>query len=116
MSGGHLAFVIPTDPTKAPQQVTVCGLEELQKRVGGYIQFIPVDRPDVALYCNEEGKIHGLAPNPRATAAFRRYLSEGDYLAGPVVVAGQDPDTGDLIDLPEDVQKTFRFIVEEVFA
>ncbi len=39
-------------------------LEAMQKIVGGYIEAVyPFDDPDVALVCNEEGKLEGLTPN-----------------------------------------------------
>ena len=39
-------------------------LESMQKIVGGYIEAVyPFDDPDVALVCNEEGKLEGLTPN-----------------------------------------------------
>lgn len=113
---GFVAYVIPTDISKPPKEVHVRGLNELQKRVGGYIELIPQDRDDVTVYCNEQGKIEGLAPNPRATVAFGRYLQEGDLLVGPVIITGHDPETGDLTDLPEDVQETFRLIIREVYG
>ena len=69
-------------PAPDPEGEDGYTLDQLQKIVGGYIQIIPSnDGRDVVL--NEEGKLMGLEPNPRATAMVS--LFPGDYLAGNVL-------------------------------
>ena len=58
-------------------------LQELQKIVGGYIEKVWGNKDNTAIaYCNEEGKIHKLPPNEKATQAIRM---EHDTLVGNVV-------------------------------
>lgn len=76
-----MAYIIRTDGTiehigKQPK------LEALQKAVGGYIEYVPCDGPLGFMYCNEEGKLMGLPPNPKAT----RMIDFHDIIAGDVVV------------------------------
>lgn len=79
-------------------------LETLQAAVGGNIEAIEV-APLVTAYVNEEGKYACLDENGdvevnrRATIAMRSRLFEGDFIAGPMVVAGFNPMTGEHRDL-----------------
>lgn len=96
------ALLIPADPT--PQrEITVAGLDDLQALVGGYIQTIPYPgRRDVVPYFNEDGKLHGLPPNARATQLLAWALFPDDVIAGDCVLTGTTPD-GALADLPADL-------------
>jgi hypothetical protein len=69
-------------------------LPDLQKAVGGYIEQVPgfhcylvegVPMPCVAL-CNEEGKLHNLPLNEKATRLWRQQWRTTDVLVGDVVV------------------------------
>ena len=56
--------VIIVKPFTQPYTKEIKGdLESMQAVVGGYIQAIYPFDDDVALVCNEEGKINGLMPN-----------------------------------------------------
>ena len=57
--------VIIVKPFTNPYVATIKGdLESMQAIVGGYIEAVyPFDDPDVALVCNEEGKLEGLTPS-----------------------------------------------------
>ena len=57
--------VIIVKPFTNPYVKEIKGdLESMQEVVGGYIQAIyPFDDKEVALICNEEGKIYDLTPN-----------------------------------------------------
>lgn len=80
-------------------------LAALQQQVGGYIEGIGPDWDHPAQwrgYCDEEGKVKGLAPNPVATslaAAFGWQRLPGDVLCGPVIFLGEDAG-GDVADVP----------------
>lgn len=79
-----------------PEEVEVSDeneLDDLQRYVGGWIEYVPTNE-DVTLYCNEEGKIEGLPPNPLATSLFGSLLMPGDYLAGDVILLGPIDDEG----------------------
>ena len=47
-------------------------LEQLQRAVGGYIEAVPGTRSRA--YCNEEGRLRGLAFNRRASLRFQQML------------------------------------------
>ena len=57
--------VIIVKPFTNPYVANIKGdLESMQKIVGGYIEAVyPFDDEEIALVCNEEGKINGLMPN-----------------------------------------------------
>lgn len=94
-------FIIPADPDIAIQQteLTLHDLNRRQEIVGGYIEAVNLAEPAATLYINEEGKLHGLGVNVRATAlvwmhnpAFRNVdIICGDaLLIGPPDRAGED--------------------------
>ena len=69
-------------PAPKPEGTDGYTLAQLQEIVGGYIECIPSnDGRTVVL--NEEGKLKGLSPNPKATALVS--LFPGDYLVGDVL-------------------------------
>ena len=57
--------VLIVEPMKAPYTAEIDGsLESMQNIVGGLIQVIyPFDDPEIALVCNDEGKLMGLPLN-----------------------------------------------------
>ena len=74
--------VIYKEPGKGPQIRTIDNsLGGFQGLVGGYIQVVNVES-DVALICNEEGKLLGLDPNIYINGI-------GDTVVGPVILAGR---------------------------
>jgi hypothetical protein len=77
-------------------------LQDLNALVGGYIEAIGL-WPEVTAYLNEEGKLDGMLPNRRATqlARFTQAIMPDDYIAGPLVVIGFDPETGENRDIPD---------------
>ena len=65
-------------PGKAPEEVEIdSGLSALQEQVGGYIEQICAFEDEVAVICNEEGKLDRL----------------------PLNRAIYDPDTGEMVDI-----------------
>ena len=85
----------------------------LRKAVKGYIEvvklFIPkglyhTERQILSLWCNEEGKLNGLAVNSRACRLVRSYsrLRSDDNLHGNVIITGGVDDTGDSLGLTEE--------------
>ncbi len=66
-------------------------LNEFQRIVGGYIEPLALDSSKVTIYCNEEGKVHGLP----ATAL----ISNGDMIAGSFVILGPVDDEGETLPL-----------------
>lgn len=120
---GFVALVIPVD---GPVQTIRLGndgdaLSTLQAAVGGFIEAVPL--PDfikgsdrATCYVNEEGKYTPECQyNPRGTDFMVPGvgLMWGDYIAGSLVVAGFDPETGSNADLPEPVAARVRLIERE---
>lgn len=93
----------------------------LQGLVGGWIEAVPVPSfvtgaDEASAYVNEEGKLEGLGPNMRATDFMVPGvgLHWGDYIAGPFVLAGFDPETGENApDVPDGVERRARLIERE---
>jgi hypothetical protein len=97
-------------------------LEQLQALVGGgCIQAVPIpefaDRTGQSTgYVNDEGKFRAdLEPNMRATDFMVPGvgLLYGDYVAGPFLLCGFDPETGDQAELPPTVRARARHIEAE---
>jgi hypothetical protein len=95
-------------------------LTQLQELVGGMIEALPL--PDfiagadaATAYVNEEGKLVGLEPNMRATDFMVPGvgLFWNDYIAGPFVLCGFDPRTGEHAELPAPVAARARLIEQE---
>ena len=64
-------------------------LEEVQKLVGGYIEFVYSDG-DIQIICNEEGKLRELPINEEATNYWFNLMTPStftnDFLVGDVVI------------------------------
>lgn len=59
----------------------------LYNAVGGYIEAVTF--PDSIMWINEEGKIHGLPVNTRATAFFQDHFGPCDVIMGNAVLTGR---------------------------
>ena len=114
------ALVIPVDGPV--QTVELDGsLEQLQALVGGLVQALPVPEficatGGATAYVGDESKFDpDCAPNMRATDFLVPGvgLVWGDYVAGPMIVAGFDPRTGNHAPLPAAVKQRVRLIEQE---
>ncbi len=78
--------ILFVEPNKAAVADTIPNtLEDLQKKVGGYIEAIYPFEDEVALICNEEGKINGSQLN----RALRNEDNDVvDIIAGSIFVVG----------------------------
>ena len=87
--------VLIVEPEKAPYAAEIpTGLESLQKQVGGLIQALYLS--DVALICNDEGKLIGL---PWNRPLFDEDGNLYDIIAGTFLVVGlTEDDFGSLTD------------------
>jgi len=105
------ALVIPVDPSLPTRVEAVDGLADYQRLVGGYIEAAPLDREDVTMFINEEGKVLNLDRNARADQLWGTLLPSGripgDYIAGDAVLIGYDEETGEHVDVPDDVLTSF---------
>lgn len=98
--------VIIVQPFKKPYLSRIKGdLESMQNVVKGYIQAIyPFEDEEIALICNEEGKINDLTPN--------RYLfNEGgepiDIICGNFFLCSAPFDSENFEDIPEHLIKKY---------
>lgn len=73
-------------------------LEDMQKAVGGYIQAMYPYEDEVALICNEEGKIEGLPLN-RIIPEMR------DIIAGDFFICGLGEE--DFTSIPEEYEDKY---------
>jgi len=99
------------------------GLETLQKLVGGYVEAISLppfikDGGKATAYIHEEGKYEYPGQdgvNWRATDYMVPGIGlfHGDWIAGPMILAGFDPSTGEHAELPESVIRRARVIERE---
>jgi len=73
--------VLIVEPGKAPYESTTANtLEGFQGIVGGSIEYVGLDE-NTGLFCNEEGKLLGLAGNRNIN---------GDIIAGAFLICGDD--------------------------
>lgn len=92
--------VIIVKPFTNPYVADIKGdLESMQKIVGGYIEAVyPFDDEEIALVCNEEGKINGLMPN-----RFLLDRNNGicDFICGDFFLCSAPADSENFESMPE---------------
>ena len=90
--------VLKVEPDKAPEVIEMPNeLEAMQAIVGGYIEVYPLAE-DVAIVCNEEGKMMGLELN-------RPVYHNGkmvEIIAGTFFIAGDDISIGEFVSLTDE--------------
>ena len=75
-------------------------LEAMQKMVGGYIEEYMPFEDDVALVCNEEGKMNGLELN---RAIFDEKGGLQDVIAGDFFICYAPVESENFLSLPDDL-------------
>lgn len=94
--------VIIVKPFTNPYVANIKGdLESMQKIVGGYIEAVyPFDDEEIALVCNEEGKINGLMPN-----RFLLDCNNGicDFICGDFFLCSAPADSENFESMPENL-------------
>lgn len=113
------ALLIPVEGPLIEIDTLDGGLSQLQGLVNGNIEAVPVpgfirDSYHTTAYVNDEGKFTE-QPNMRATDFMVPGvgLFAGDYVAGPFVLAGFDPNTGEHAELPNAAIRRARLIERE---
>ena len=102
--------VLLVQPGKSPKAICIDrSLEAMQKIVGGDIEeYLPFE-DEVALICNEEGKLRRLPLN----RAIRDEEGIQDIIAGDFFLAYAPPECEEFESLPDDLlhkyQETFRY-------
>ena len=93
--------VLVIEPGKQPVVKEIGNtLKDMQRMVGGYIQAYYPWMDEVAIICNDEGKIMGL---PLNRSIFGEHGELVDIIAGTFFICGAPMDSGKLTDLPEDL-------------
>lgn len=98
------AAIIPADPAQPIRIEDIArGFKPLGAVVGGFIEAVGAQVIGAAMYVNEEGKIHHLGRNDRATiiAHLSRSIRSTDYIAGDAVLVGPYDDEGNDTDLSQ---------------
>lgn len=106
--------VLVVEPGRAPYVKEIdSGLKSLQSEVGGWIEAIYPFYEEVALICNEEGKLCGL---PLNRALMNEYGEIDDVIAGTFLVVGLGEE--DFCSLSNEYIKKFsdKFKTPEKFA
>ena len=85
-------------------------LLKLQRAVSGWVQAIDLSET-MSMWCNEEGKMIGLAHNPFGPALWERSDGRTDYIVGDIVITGGVDEEGETISL---MDQQIAFITELV--
>ena len=98
--------VVYVEPGKEARAIeTRDDLNEMQALVGGHIEeYMPFD-DEVALICNEEGKITGLPLN-RGIENENGQLIE--IIAGPFFIAYAPLESEEFLSLPSDLEEKYK--------
>lgn len=93
--------VLVIEPGKNPVVRGIDGsLKSMQAVVGGFIQAYYPWLEEVAIVCNDEGKINGL---PLNRPIFGEHGELLDVIAGTFFICGAPLDSDSFTDLPEDL-------------
>ncbi len=105
--------VLIVEPLKPPYERDIDrGLESMQKIVSGYIQVIyPFEDEEIALICNEEGKLRELT--------FNRALRDGigtiyDIVVGTFILCRAPVDEGNFVGLTDEQLEFCKKRFEEI--
>lgn len=114
--------VIPAhtgEPTRK-QELNPADLDAYQGLVHGNIDIVRLETPEAGLIINDEGKLLGLRPNPRATALLWVHnppFRGQDIIVGDAVLVGSTDEDGNDLSAPDELVKLIlnvnRFYVEE---
>lgn len=98
--------VIYVEPGKEARTIEMKDdLSEMQKLVGGYIEEYMPFEDEVALICNDEGKMNGLPLNRGI------YGEDGqlqDIIAGPFFICYAPIESEKFLSLPKDLEEKYK--------
>lgn len=116
-------IVIPADEA-APLEFRLFGqVTEYQEAVEGWFQCIDIEEPAATFFVNEEGKVHDLPLNRRATLMWWVHspaARRADAFMGNVILLGRPDEDGDTQDVPSELVKLllkteiYRYEVETI--
>jgi len=84
-------------------------LPEYQRIIGGLIEHVALETPPAAMYVNEEGKIHGLPLNRRATLLLWMHnpaFRYADIVVGDALLTGPADGHGYDTNVPDELVQT----------
>ena len=97
--------VIYVEPGKEARTIEMKDeLSEMQNLVGGLIEEYMPFEDDVALICNEEGKMNGM---PLNRAVYGENGQIMDIIAGPFFIAYAPVESEKFLTLPDDLRKKY---------
>lgn len=98
--------VLLIEPGKYPKQIEIEDtLEAMQETVGGYIEeYMPFD-DEVAIVCNEEGKMNGAELNRAIYSDDKEIL---DIIAGKFFIAYAPIGSESFLSMPKDLMKKYE--------
>ena len=115
MSKSEKIKVVLVEPKKQPRVVSIENtLAEKQKLVEGYIECIYPFDDEVALICNEEGKINRL---PLNRALYDESGEMCEIIAGNFLITYAPSNSETFLDMPEELAKKYceKFRFPEFF-
>ena len=105
--------VLIVEPLKEPYVKEIdSSLESMQCVVGGLIQSIyPFEDSEVAVICNEEGKLLGLPPN---RALFDENGNLYDVICGAFFICAAPHDSENFESLPDGKLEHYKALFEKI--
>lgn len=102
--------VLLVEPEKYPKEIVIDdSLEAMQEVVGGDIEeYMPYD-DDVAIICNEEGKMRGLPLNRAVYMQDNDKKEMVDIICGKFFICYAPPESESFQSLPDDMMKKYTF-------
>lgn len=98
--------VLYIEPMKTPKIVEINGdLESMQNLVGEYIEEYMPFEDEVAIVCNDEGKINGLEPN---RGIFDKEGELQDIICGPFFICYAPVESEKYLSLPENLRQKYE--------
>lgn len=103
--------VIMVEPGKEAVMINIeDDLKTMQQLVGGSIEEYMPYEDEVAIICNEEGKILGLPPNRAITDDKGRVM---DIIAGPFFIAYAPIESERFLSMPDELKDKYLEKVKE---
>ena len=98
--------VLLIEPGKYPKQIEIEDtLEAMQETVGGYIEeYMPFD-DEVAIVCNEEGKMNGAELNRAIYSNDKEIL---DIIAGKFFIAYAPIESEKFLSMPKELARKYE--------
>jgi len=97
--------VIYVEPGKRAQTIEIDDdLKAMQTLVGGMIEEYMPFEDEVAIICNEEGKINGM---PLNRAIYENNGKISDIIAGPFILCYSPLESGTLQSMPDKLQEKY---------